>query len=436
MRIGFFTDTYHPQDNGVAYVVDDLRAELESRGHEVFTICPSVKFAGGKKSRLDTDDERIIRVRSMPVVGPDATRLSLFIPQALLRRIKALKLDLIHMHTPSTLGILSAYLARKLDIPLVVQHHTDIYQYAEHYPALKAGVVLSSLMVPLAVRPSKPQRQALAAMFRPQPGADRIWSQRMLELLLEISYGSADAVIVQSRKSMQQIRGFLKDADVALHLIPNGVDPLPDSNVDKISAFRAEFALAPEDEVVTYFGRMAKEKNIDILIPMIEAVLKERPQAKLLLCGDNEYREVLMKQAAVSPAANRIVFSGRYKRVDLQTLCAVSDVYVYPATSDTQAIVINEAALGGLPLVLIDRDVNDVARCGANALFALNDPLALASQVTRLLSDRKMRARFGAASLEFAAEYSIDGQGQKITALYNSVRASHVKNKPGYIRIG
>ncbi|MCL2632694.1 MAG: glycosyltransferase, partial [Coriobacteriia bacterium] len=203
MRIGFFTDTYHPQDNGVVYVIDDLRNELLRQGHEVYIICPSEQLIGKSAS-----DPYIIRVRSLPVVGPDATRLSVFVPQQLLKKIKPLRLDLIHMHTPSTLGIMAAYVARKLGLPLVIQHHTDIYQYAEHYLALKAGVAFSSMVVPLAVKPKKQEHDLLKQALKPNRHSDRIWSQRAVEQLIRLSYGAADAVIVQSRKSLNQIAQF------------------------------------------------------------------------------------------------------------------------------------------------------------------------------------------------------------------------------------
>ncbi|MCL2136804.1 MAG: glycosyltransferase [Coriobacteriia bacterium] len=434
MRIGFFTDTFHPQDNGVVYVIDGLRQELEKQGHEVFIICPTERFLGSLSNAKHSDDH-VIRVRSLPVVGPDATRLSVFMPPRLLLKIARLKLDIIHMHTPSTLGMMAAYVARKTKTPIVVQHHTDIFQYAEHYPELTAGVIVSSFMVPVAIRSNAKQNIQLAKMYIPHIHHERLWTQRMIELLLDMSYGSSNAVIVQSRKSFNQISEFTKGTGVALHLIPNGIDPMPPTNDEKIASFRNQFGLQPADQVVTYFGRMAREKNIDVLIPMFEKVLAKHPRAKLLLCGENEYRSILMRKAAESGAAQSIVFTGRYNRVDLPTICAVSDVYVYPAVTDTQAIVINEAALEGLPLVLIDREVNDVAKCGVNALYALNDPAKLASQVVRLLDDPTMARRFGAESKAAALSLSGENQAAKVIELYKDILSRHDEREKGYIRI-
>ncbi|MCL2632410.1 MAG: glycosyltransferase, partial [Coriobacteriia bacterium] len=213
--------------------------------------------------------------------------------------------------------------------------------------------------------------------------------------------------------------------------ISNGVDPLPDTDDEKVAVFRAENNLNPDDMVVTFFGRMAKEKNVDILIPMFEQVKQKVPSAKLLLSGDNEYRATLMKKAQLSWAADSIVFSGRYKRADLQTICAVSDVYVYPALSDTQAIVLNEAALGSLPLVLVDQEVNDVASFGVNALFATNTPDDLAEKVVKLLQNDDMRASFAAESLRIACEFTIRNQAEKVINLYNQVKSDHIRQVDG-----
>lgn len=40
MRIGLFTDTYRPSINGIVFVVESLKRELEALGHEVFIVCP------------------------------------------------------------------------------------------------------------------------------------------------------------------------------------------------------------------------------------------------------------------------------------------------------------------------------------------------------------------------------------------------------------
>ena len=40
MKIGFFTDTYFPQINGVTYTISLWKKELEKLGHEVFVYYP------------------------------------------------------------------------------------------------------------------------------------------------------------------------------------------------------------------------------------------------------------------------------------------------------------------------------------------------------------------------------------------------------------
>lgn len=79
MRIGLFTDTYRPSINGIVFVVESLKRELEARGHEVYVFCPAKSMRPNKQVELE-EDGSIIRFRSVKGMFFDDYDTSVFFP--------------------------------------------------------------------------------------------------------------------------------------------------------------------------------------------------------------------------------------------------------------------------------------------------------------------------------------------------------------------
>jgi glycosyltransferase involved in cell wall biosynthesis len=409
MRIGLFTDTYHPQDNGVVYVVDFTRQHLEQLGYEVFIYCPREKLLRRPKRRLT--DSHIISMPSLPTTGPDAARTSLFNPNAFYHKIKKNRLDAMVFFTPSTLGLMAIFAAKKTDAVLIAQHCTDLHATLKHYPRqLKPALLLMTFLVPLAAKMNRKKMHQALRLFLPNFISDEAWSMRALDTFMALIYSSCDAVIAVSRKSQRQIAGLTRYTGTDIRIIPTGVDALPPASAKTIAKFRQRFGIATDDEVMIYFGRLGEEKDLKFLFPVLERVAKKRPKAKLLLCGDNEYRPGLEEIARRSPVADRIIFAGRYKRADIPALAALAKVYVFPSTFDTQGLTIHEAALCGLPIVLIDRNLSEVVKFGENGFIVRKSYGDFAWRVLQILEDQKMQKRFGLKSIELAEKFTELGQ--------------------------
>ena len=425
MRIGLFTDTYHPASNGIVVVVDTTRRELEKLGHEVFVLAPD----GGVVRGRMPDDPRIIR---LPAVQYDM-QLSLFFPPRLLTKIRALKLDVIHFFTPAQIGLMAALAARKTGAVLVGQHCTDTYEFSKDYPVMALGYVLGGLLGPLFLKLSSEQKKTFAKLYLSPVDhneTDEKWAQRLVAGLMSLLYDNCDGVVAVSQKSANQLAEFAARTGEELNLcvIPTGVDILPPAPKSKVDAFKKKWKIAAADEVIVNFGRMAEEKNLTLLIEMLPELLKKRPNVKLLLAGDYVYREKLEKIAATSPVADRIIFSGRYPRNEIPIICATARVFAFPSLTDTQALVLNEAAGQGLPIVMCDQNVNEVFQCDENGLLARNDPDDFADKITQILTDDVMYKKFSDRSRELAAEFSELAQTEKLVELYRQLLRQPLKD--------
>ncbi|HSW81506.1 MAG TPA: glycosyltransferase [Candidatus Saccharimonas sp.] len=418
MKIAIFTDTYRPSLNGIVYVTDILRRSFEQLGHEVYIFAPASSLSG----KDDEPDNHIIRFPSIAGVGFDDFNSALFFPPRVLKQIGELDVDIIHFLTPGPVGLLGMYAADKLNKPLVAEYCTDLFEYVDHYPFALAAIFAMSAVLPFTFRPSRAELLELLKAARPRLGTAK-WNREMVKHLITVMHSHCDAVIAHSRKSAEQMRSWqVGDEQYKIDIIPTGVDPLPKATTTQYAAFRKKWHLAPTDEVITYAGRLSPEKNLDMLIEMIAELSKWRPAVKLLYVGEfAEYRPKLEAKAAASPAAERIIFTGRIPREELGVALGSSNVFAFPSLTDTQSLALHEAALSGLPIVMIDEPVTEVMHDGQNGYFCKDDPIDMAAKINQVLENPVRYKQMSAESRKIAGQFSELKQSKKIIAIYEHV---------------
>ena len=426
MRIGLFTDTYRPSINGITFVVESLKNQLEALGHEVYIFCPARSMRPSQRAEYVAESDHIIRFPSVRSGFFDDFDISLIFPPTILRQITDMNLDIVHVFTPSQVGLLGINAAVRNDIPFVIQHCTDLYEFIENYPNVLPGVLaLIGIIFPASVKLNLKDIQEIIKLYRPQRGVTE-WSQTIVSKALTLLHSKADAVIALSPKSYDQLKGW-QDQDYAypLTLMPNGINAIPRPTTVQLQAFREQWSLSKSDEIYGFVGRLGEEKNLDILIRAFDKVVKARPHAKLLFVGDFGYRATLEAMAAESKHADRIVFTGAMPREELGVAYAALDVFAFPSLKDTQGWVLHEAAHARLPIVLIDQGVSQVVRDGENGYFARNTAADFARKIISLLGSPATRARFGIRSKQLAAQYTERKQIKKLEKLYKTIIAEH-----------
>lgn len=424
MRIGLFTDTYRPSINGIVFVVESLKRELETLGHEVFVFCPAKTMTPSKDDEL-SDNGHIIRFPSVKGAFFDDYDTSIFFPPRELLKIKRLELDVIHIFTPSQIGLMGVRAAHKYDIPCVIQHCTDMYEFAEHYPAVLPGVLaLGGVIFPLSAKFDGKDYREILKIYRPRTSVTK-WNQDIIEQIITMLYSKADAVIALSRKSQQQLESWQNDDyHYDITLMPNGVNALPRPTSAQIADFRKSWGLKTNDEVFGFVGRLGEEKNLPVLIEAFERYIAEaRPKSKLLFVGDFEYRAVLEEMARDTPYADRIIFTGALPREELGVAYEVLDVFCFPSLKDTQGWVLHEAAHARRPIVIVDQEVSEVVRDGESGVFVENTADSMAEGIISLLKSPKKRREYGEMSKKLAAKYTERRQVRKLEALYRRVIA-------------
>jgi glycosyltransferase involved in cell wall biosynthesis len=432
MRIGLFTDTYRPSINGIVFVVESLKEHLEAQGHEVYIFCPGSSIRPGRHAETYDEDEHVIRFPSIKGAFYDDYDMSLFFPPRVLSRIKELDLDVIHFFTPSQVGMMGVYASHKCGIPLVAQHCTDLREYVEHYrdTMLLPGLLALITLLPFAMKVNGKDIRELLKMYLPR--RERVqWNIDIVERVLTLIYSKCDAVIALSRKSKVQLESWQTNEDYHydVTLMPNGVDRIKPPTEKQLDEFRAEHGIDAKDEVFGFVGRLGAEKNLAVLIETFEKVVAKRPKARLLFVGDFEYRATLEQLASETSHPERVTFTGALPRERLGVAYASMDVFTFPSLTDTQGWVLHEAALAGLPIVLIDKDVSEVVVDGESGSYAENSADSVADAVIDLLSHPKKRGEFGAESQRLARQFTEKRQVAKLAKLYEQIVTEHRDNQ-------
>ncbi len=429
MRIGLFTDTYRPTINGITFVVETLKKQLEAQGHEVYVFCPARTMRPSKQAELTREDDRIIRFPSFKSGFFEDFDITLMFPPTVFRQVKDMELDIVHIFTPSQVGLMGINIAFKNDIPFVVQHCTDLYEFVEHYPNVLPGVLaLVGIVFPMNVKLKGHDITEIIKMYRPRQAVK--WNRQVIEKSITLLYSKASAAIALSRKSKAQLEGWQYGRyryDVTL--MPNGVDAIAKPAIDELASFRSRWGLKDSDEIFGFVGRLGEEKNLPILIKAFDKIGRARPKAKLLFVGDFEFRAKLEAMAARSKYPDRIIFTGSMSRERLGIAYEVMDVFVFPSLKDTQGWVLHEAAHARLPIVLIDRGVSEVVEDGKSGYYAKNNATDVARKVTELLSSPKRRQVFGERSKQLAMKFTEKKQAAKLANLYQNLIIEHEQKK-------
>ena len=384
LRIGFFTDSYLPVTHGVEVSIETFRWNLEKAGHQVFVYAPAVP---GYRDR----NRRVVRLKSVRVIENPEMRLAFpVVEDGTLGQVTRMPLDVVHVHTPFTMGLLGKYIATHQRVPIVYTHHTHYPEYAKAY--LKERVVLPFLA------------KSLSAWFA----------------------NLADAVIAPSPK----IRALLRAYGVRkpISVLPTGIRlrqfKRTQTCARRARAVRTRLGITPREKVLLFVGRLGREKNVEFLVRAFAALRTLHPHVRLVIVGDGPIRDELRSLAENLALGTNAVFTGSVAHAEIAPYYQAADMFVFSSLTDTQGIVVLEAIASGLPVVALrDEAFTLMVKDGRNGLLLPRNVSAarFGRTVAGLLEDTSRRRRFSAASTRVARQFSETEQARRLARLYQEL---------------
>lgn len=301
LRIALVTETYPPEVNGVAMTWGNLVKGLLQRGHLVQIVRP--RQAGEDTDGAHAGADEVLAT-GIPIPNYPDLRFGLLAQKHLLQLWRQKRPDVVHVVTEGPLGWRAIAAARKLQLPVTSSFHTNFHQYSGHY-----GMGLLKLSIEAYLR--KFHNRTLATLAPTQ-----------------------DVVHALQR------RGYRN-----LSILSRGVALEQFSPTQRSMTLRQAWGAGDKDVVALYVGRLAKEKNVGVVLNAFAAIQSRLPSAKLVIVGDGPLRKPL------ADACPHALFAGVKTGHELAACYASSDVFLFPSLTETFGNVVPEALASGLAVV-------------------------------------------------------------------------------------
>lgn len=205
-------------------------------------------------------------------------------------------------------------------------------------------------------------------------------------------------------------------------LVPNGIRAAAGSGRD----VRAELGLDRRAEVVGAVAVQRPQKGLDVLIRAAAILAARRPRLRVLLIGGGAGDEPRRLAALAGELALDGVVTFLGSRADVPDVLRGLDVAVNASRFEGSPLAVMEYMAAGLPIVATRvGGVPDLVCDGREGLLVEpDDPDALAAAIDRLLDDRALAARLGAAaSRRQAAELTAEAMVGRVERIYATLLA-------------
>jgi glycosyltransferase involved in cell wall biosynthesis len=172
-----------------------------------------------------------------------------------------------------------------------------------------------------------------------------------------------------------------------IHVVYNGIQPLPDTEPAEQARLRSEIGLAGHDQIVGAVGSLYPVKGHRFLLEAVPTIVRDCPRAKFLLIGRGDQEAALKDMVKKLGIEEFVYFLGL--RQDVPKLLSILDVFVLPSLSEGLSVAALEAMASGKPVVATRVGGNPelVEEGKTGMLVPSEDSAALATSITALLRD-------------------------------------------------
>lgn len=343
MRLLLVTETYPPEINGVAMTTGRMVSGLRARGHWVGLVRP--RRHGDDDGG---DDEWTVPGWSLP--NYPGVKLGMPAWRHLSRLMRTQFPDVVHVVTEGPLGWAAVLTARSLGLPVTSGYHTHFDQYSGHY-----GL---RWLAPLVTRTLGALHRRCQATLVPAPELAQTLSARGIPNVQVVGRGVDTALFNPARRS---------------------------------PALRRSWGMSDEDLACLYVGRLAPEKNLDLVVRAYEAIARTRPDARMIWVGEGP------ALAHLRETHTHHIFAGPRCGEDLAAHYASADLFLFASLSETWGNVLGEAMASGLGVVAYRRAAAaSLIRHGKNGLTAPpGDEAAFVEKATTLGMDAALQRNLG-----------------------------------------
>lgn len=315
MKVGLFIDTWYPMVDGVIKVVDNYARRLV-KYCDVVVFCP--KTRGYSKEDDDALPYTVVRCLSVPLTALDYDLPTSALDPLFDAQIIQSGIDLVHIHSPFTVGLAGVLYAKLHGLPVVATLHSQYKQDFEKPLKLKPAVDV-----------------AMNGIMRVFNACDECWAVNGgIKELYETEYGLTAPCKVRL----------------------NATDHQPVKDIGKAARIVNETYGIPEDATVFLFvGRINFIKNIDFTVrSLARAKAMGLKNFRMLFAGKGQDEDKLAQLVKSEGLENEVVMCGLTDKPMLENLYSRAKLFLFPSLYDANSLVQIEAACQGTPTVFLE----------------------------------------------------------------------------------
>ncbi|WP_345238937.1 glycosyltransferase family 1 protein [Pontibacillus salipaludis] len=295
MKIAIVTETFLPSTDGVVTRLKEAIKYLRSQQHEVIVIAPDLGVYEYEGAIVEG-----VKTTTLPFYKYRPFSLPNKVVKSLLQKHNP---DIVHVVNPALVGVSGVKYAKELNLPLLASYHTHVPKYLDYYKLYA---------------------------FKPLLW----WHFKRLHNQADLNLCTSQAV-----KDELDEEGFHN-----VHVWKRGVAVDRYSPEHYSQEMRSRLTGGePHKKLLVFVGRLAAEKEIHKLKPLLE----QRDDVRLAIVGDGPAREQVEKTFEDTTA----IFTGFLHGDELNQAFASADAFIFPSVTETLGLVILEAMASGLPVI-------------------------------------------------------------------------------------
>lgn len=183
-------------------------------------------------------------------------------------------------------------------------------------------------------------------------------------------------------------------------------------------AIREQFGFSDDQKIILCVGELLPNKNQQMVIHAMKEIIKEYPDAQLLLAGNGSEKINLENLIKNSELTDNIKMLGYV--TNLQEYQKIVDVSISCSKREGLPLNIVEAMLSGTPVVASEnRGHRELIRDGKNGyLVSVNSIDTLAVRVLKLLENKVMYENIRRTAKEYAKAYTYVNVKKELMKVY------------------
>lgn len=330
----------------------ELNIGIKTEGYDLICVCSK----GKNTKKLRNNGFNVVNLNINRTINPLFNIISLYNLYKLLKREKP---DIVHVHTPVA-AVLGRIAAKKAKVPIIIYTAHGFY-FHKDMSRFKYNIILK---------------------------IEKYLAKHYTDFIFTQSEEDRKTALENNFIDKSKILTIGNGADVWGKFNPINIEK------DKINELYKEFNLKENDKVITFIGRLVKEKGVIDLVEAFNNInFSGGGKVKLLVVGDvaqNERDKDTKRKLEQYKDNSNVIFTGY--RDDINSILYLTDVFCLPSYREGMPRSITEAM--AMECAIIATDIRgsreEVVDGKTGFLIPISSINILADRIKKLIEDDKL----------------------------------------------